>query len=153
MWDRRVYNAIRIVLYILRKFILLLRPWDFQKFLTLQCYHSKIRFPYWAHYWVDIRKMFAQWYNTHSRGVTKMLGYFNLSFEGNKHSGLDDSKNIARILIKILQNGCPLKLNNYVRTSLTDFEENPHELQRGIENEFIAQHIIVKNEVEMFEEK
>ena len=34
--------------------------------------------------------------------MTKMLDFFKIELEGKHHSGIDDSKNIAKILLKIL---------------------------------------------------
>jgi 3'-5' exoribonuclease 1 len=35
-----------------------------------------------------------------------MLENLGLEFEGRPHSGIDDSKNIARVLIKMIEDGC-----------------------------------------------
>ena len=35
--------------------------------------------------------------------MTKMLDHFGITLEGKHHSGIDDSKNIASILIHILK--------------------------------------------------
>lgn len=35
--------------------------------------------------------------------MTKMLTHFNIELKGKHHSGIDDSKNIASILIHILK--------------------------------------------------
>jgi 3'-5' exoribonuclease 1 len=44
-----------------------------------------------------------------------MLHYLGLEFEGKQHCGLDDAKNISRILMKLLSDGCELKLNERIR--------------------------------------
>jgi inhibitor of KinA sporulation pathway (predicted exonuclease) len=48
-------------------------PWDFQKFLYMQCGHSGIQYPTWAHSWIDVRKMFSIWF-----GVSILLHLFCL---------------------------------------------------------------------------
>ena len=35
-------------------------------------------------------------------GLEQMLALYNLQFEGKPHSGIDDSKNIARLFLKLL---------------------------------------------------
>lgn len=40
-----------------------------------------------------------------------MLENLGLHFEGRPHSGLDDSKNIARIMIKMMQDGWEPEFN------------------------------------------
>lgn len=90
-------------------------PWDFENFLNLQCYQSGIKYPLWARRWVDVRKLFANWFNLRRCGIEKMLHYLGLEFEGKQHCGLDDAKNISRILMKLLSDGCELKLNERIR--------------------------------------
>lgn len=97
-------------------------PWDMENFMNLQCAHSGIEFPYWAARWIDIRKIFSNWFNTRRCGIQKMLGYLNLEFEGQQHCGLDDAKNIARILIKLMDDGCPVKLNEKLKNCRTKIE-------------------------------
>jgi inhibitor of KinA sporulation pathway (predicted exonuclease) len=36
-------------------------------------------------------------------GIDKMLGKLGLSFDGRRHSGLDDAINIARIAVELLK--------------------------------------------------
>ena len=62
-------------------------PWDMQKFLNLQCSHSNIPYPFWAKRWVDIRKLFSNWFGVRRCGIIKMLDYFSLDFEGQQHCG------------------------------------------------------------------
>ena len=35
-------------------------------------------------------------------GLEQMLAMYNLQFEGKLHSGIDDSRNIARLFLKLL---------------------------------------------------
>lgn len=37
-----------------------------------------------------------------------------MQFEGHLHSGLHDSRNIARIVIHMLEDGCQLRVNEYL---------------------------------------
>lgn len=43
--------------------------------------------------------------------LSTMLEKLGLKYEGRPHSGLDDSRNIARIAIRMLQDGCQLRVN------------------------------------------
>jgi len=90
-------------------------PWDFQKFLYMQCSHSGIPYPTWAHSWIDVRKMFSIWFGVRRRGIVKMLKYIGLKFEGNQHCGLDDSKNIARIMLHIANDGCTISNTSHIK--------------------------------------
>lgn len=49
-----------------------------------------------------------------SRTQTKlstMLEKLGLTYSGRPHCGLDDSRNIARIAVRMLQDGCQLRVN------------------------------------------
>lgn len=39
-----------------------------------------------------------------------MLEKLGMDYDGRPHSGLDDSKNIARIAVRMLQDGCELRV-------------------------------------------
>lgn len=43
--------------------------------------------------------------------LSTMLEKLGLQYEGRPHSGLDDSRNIARIALRMLQDGCQLRAN------------------------------------------
>ena len=40
-----------------------------------------------------------------------MLGVLGMDFVGRPHSGIDDARNIARIAIQLLNDGCDLIIN------------------------------------------
>jgi 3'-5' exoribonuclease 1 len=89
-------------------------PWDMQNFLHNECMSKKLSKPDYFNEWVSIRSMHNKYYKTKQRmGVERMLAYSNMSFIGNPHSGLDDSKNIARILMMI-QDGCVVNINESI---------------------------------------
>ncbi|CAF3273623.1 unnamed protein product [Rotaria socialis] len=92
-------------------------PWDFTKFLQVQCRLSSIVYPQWAEEWIDIRKEFSRFYSVRRGGIEKMLHRLGLTFDGRPHSGIDDSINIARITLELLKDGCVLSFNDGIRTS------------------------------------
>lgn len=87
--------------------------WDMSKFLNIQCRVSRIKYPPFAKKWINIRKSYGNFYKV-PRTQTKlstMLEKLGLTYEGRPHSGLDDSRNIARIAVRMLQDGCQLRVN------------------------------------------
>ncbi|KAL7844021.1 hypothetical protein SRHO_G00225600 [Serrasalmus rhombeus] len=87
--------------------------WDMSKFLYTQCRLSHIRYPKFARKWINIRKSYANYYKV-ARNKTKlscMLENLGMKYEGRPHCGLDDSRNIARIAIHMLKDGCQLRVN------------------------------------------
>lgn len=92
--------------------------WDMSKFLNMQCRVSRIKYPRFAKKWINIRKCYGNFYKV-PRSQTKltvMLEKLGMSYIGRLHSGLDDSKNIARIAARMLQDGCELRVNERMHT-------------------------------------
>lgn len=91
-------------------------PFDMGRFLHLQCLQSGIPYPTsYAGHWANIRKCFANFYreeffaNKGGSGPNKlpslkdMLEALELTFEGTPHHGIDDARNIARVLTYLLK--------------------------------------------------
>eukprot|EP01080_Neovahlkampfia_damariscottae_P010329 gene10329-2745_t len=90
-------------------------PWDFRDFLAPECQKKKIPYPQYFDQWVNIRKLFGQFYKTKPMGIKKMVLKLNLDFIGIAHQGIDDSKNIANIGIQIIKDGGILKKNGCLK--------------------------------------
>ena len=79
-------------------------PFDVGRFLRLSCVQHHLEIPVWARKWVNLRKGFANFYRwssvSHQKlpGLQTMLSKLDMEFQGNPHSGLDDAKNIARVV-------------------------------------------------------
>lgn len=87
--------------------------WDMSKFLNMQCRVSRFKYPRFAKKWINIRKCYGNFYKIprNQTKLTMMLEKLGMNYIGRLHSGLDDSKNIARIAIHMLQDGCELRVN------------------------------------------
>jgi len=81
------------------------------RFLYMQCISSDIMYPRWAKRWINIRKVFCNAYHVQRAGVSTMLEILGLAFEGHPHSGIDDARNIARILAQLIADGCNIYEN------------------------------------------
>ncbi|XP_076439436.1 3'-5' exoribonuclease 1-like [Babylonia areolata] len=86
-------------------------PWDIHRFLSKQCEISQLPFPRWSRRWINLRKSYGNFYDSGRLNLNNMLENLGLQFEGRPHCGLDDSKNIARIVCHMLEDGCVLKVN------------------------------------------
>jgi 3'-5' exoribonuclease 1 len=74
-------------------------PWDFSKFLMPELERKKLPIPAWTKKYLDVRREFQFRFNLPRWvGVSEMLGIIGTEFEGRPHSGLDDARNIARIV-------------------------------------------------------
>lgn len=90
--------------------------WDMSKFLNIQCQLSRLKYPPFAKKWINIRKSYGNFYKV-PRSQTKltiMLEKLGMDYDGRPHCGLDDSKNIARIAVRMLQDGCELRINEKI---------------------------------------
>ncbi|RNF09140.1 exonuclease [Trypanosoma rangeli] len=81
-------------------------PWDMRKFMyECSVMRDGHEFPPLFYRWVNVRHSFADLFRMRPRKLTDMLRKLGLPFLGQPHSGIDDSRNIARILIELLRRG------------------------------------------------
>ena len=77
-------------------------PWDFTKFLAPEATRKKIPVPPWTKRWLDVRRRFQYSFELEKwLGVSYMLEMLNMEFQGREHSGIDDARNIARIVVAL----------------------------------------------------
>jgi len=93
-------------------------PFDVGRFLRLSCLQHQLDIPDWAKKWVNLRKGFANFYRWNSSasqqklpGLPTMLSRLDMEFVGSPHCGLDDAKNIARVVSRMVLDGAILKVN------------------------------------------
>ena len=83
--------------------------WDLKTMLPMQWSVSGFdpsKLPQLFHTWCNIKTVFKNAFPTvQCHGMTDMLSHLGLALEGRHHSGLDDSKNIARILVSLVTRG------------------------------------------------
>jgi len=99
-------------------------PFDMGRFMYLQCKYSEISYPEYGMYWANLRKLFVNFYkasfysnNNHAAqlpGLQTMLSRLGMEFEGQPHSGLDDAKNIARIVVRLLKDKAVIRVNEKI---------------------------------------
>lgn len=86
-------------------------PWDLRFFLHGECVRKAIGKPAYFDKWVNLKQLFADFYHVRTCNLHKMLGHQGLKFEGRLHSGIDDSRNIARIAMRMRADGAAFYLN------------------------------------------
>lgn len=81
--------------------------WDFRTCLRKEAQFKKIELPDYFKSYINIKDVFQKATGRKNKkiGMTGMLEELGLKLEGRHHSGIDDSKNIAKIMLKILENG------------------------------------------------
>ena len=81
--------------------------WDLNYMLPNQCATSQIELPTYFLQWANVKQSFALSNNGNfPRSLSQMLSELGLSFEGRQHSGIDDVKNIVKIVKKLAKERC-----------------------------------------------
>jgi len=86
-------------------------PWDLNFFLDGECARKGIPKAEYYDKWVNLKQLFADFYHCPRCKIARMLEHQGMRFEGRLHSGIDDTRNIARIARKMAQDGCTMYLN------------------------------------------
>lgn len=109
-------------------------PWDFCRFLNIQCCLSEIPYPKWARKWINLKKIYGNFYKINKPKIEEMLSCLGLQFEGRLHCGLDDARNLSRIVTKLIQDGCVLQINERLNNGKLEpiSESERQRLKNGI---------------------
>ncbi|CAK5042142.1 unnamed protein product [Meloidogyne enterolobii] len=114
-------------------------PWDIGKFFQMECLRSNQSIPHDFRCFLNIRRSFVNFYTMQSQpqryhcdgnsvhvveetttkeklfpngiSLNIMLKHLNIQFTGREHCGMDDTLNIACILIKLLEENAELRVN------------------------------------------
>ena len=66
-----------------------------------------------------------------SGNISSMLKTLGLRFEGREHCGLDDTRNIVRVAVQMIRDGCVLKYNRFMPNDvLVDYGLGGHKRKR-----------------------
>ena len=79
--------------------------WDLNTQLPRELNNKKIKNKEAYSYFINIKDEYEYFYKTKALGMDKMLKHLGLTLEGHHHSGIDDSRNISKILIKMISDG------------------------------------------------
>jgi len=89
-----------------RLLILTCGSWDLVHCAPGEFRRHDIHFPHKLYtQFINIKTDFEKFYGYNGGGMKSMLGKLNLSLDGRHHSGIDDCKNITKILFKMIDDG------------------------------------------------
>ncbi|XP_065336475.1 3'-5' exoribonuclease 1-like [Cloeon dipterum] len=77
-------------------------PSDFSKFFIGNCKLANVHLPPYCRKYINIQRAFMAHYRCKKPSLNGMLEHLALKFEGRPHAGIDDAKNIARILLVLI---------------------------------------------------
>jgi len=92
--------------------------WDLNTQLPRELKNKKLdKHKYYSKF-INVKSEFNYFYDKNCKGMTDMLKKLNIPLEGKHHSGIDDSRNIAKIMIKMIQDGH--KYDNFYFKTVSD---------------------------------
>jgi ERI1 exoribonuclease 2 len=98
--------------------------WDLARMFPAQCATAGIAVPRAYRRWCNLKLPFAAAFRrSKGAGMTSMLRTIGLELEGRHHRGIDDSRNIARIVVAMLDRG--LGFEATAELSASQFPELP----------------------------
>ncbi|KAI1279603.1 3'-5' exoribonuclease 1 [Halotydeus destructor] len=95
-------------------------PWDMAHFFARRCKLNAIAYPAYAKRWINIKKVFTAHYKKQNSSLDHMMSYLGLEFQGRRHCGLDDTHNIANVLIRMLIDGANPVINERISWHAVD---------------------------------
>ncbi|XP_056391714.1 ERI1 exoribonuclease 2 [Hyla sarda] len=84
--------------------------WDLGVCLLYECRRKQLRKPDILNSWIDLRLTYKLFYNRKPKGLNGALQDVGIEFSGREHSGLDDSRNTARLAWRMICDGCVIKI-------------------------------------------
>ncbi|OXB72745.1 UNVERIFIED_CONTAM: hypothetical protein H355_009926 [Colinus virginianus] len=84
--------------------------WDLGVCLHYECKRKQLWKPDIFNSWIDLKATYRAFYNRKPKGLSGALQDLGLAFVGREHSGLDDSRNTARLAWRMICDGCVLKI-------------------------------------------
>ena len=79
--------------------------WDLRTCLNNEAKYKKLQYHTYLNSWINVKHVFGSFSGYTKVGMTRMLNDLNLKLDGRHHSGIDDARNISKIVIKLLQEG------------------------------------------------
>jgi inhibitor of KinA sporulation pathway (predicted exonuclease) len=79
--------------------------WDLKTQLPRELWNKYLKKYSIYKQYINIKDEFEYFYKKKAGGMDKMLEQLDLTLDGRHHSGIDDTRNLAKILIKIVNDG------------------------------------------------
>uniref|UniRef100_A0A7N8Y0F0 ERI1 exoribonuclease 2 n=1 Tax=Mastacembelus armatus TaxID=205130 RepID=A0A7N8Y0F0_9TELE len=84
--------------------------WDLGVCLQYECKRKQLHKPDVLNSWIDLRSTYRQFYDRKPKGLNGALQDLGIQFSGREHSGLDDSRNTAKLAARMMRDGCVMKI-------------------------------------------
>ncbi|KAL5715844.1 hypothetical protein ACHQM5_017611 [Ranunculus cassubicifolius] len=104
LWERETGGSLR------RAAFVTCGNWDLKTKVPQQCRDSSIELPSYFMEWINLKDIYLNFYKTRAPGMRSMMNGLGISLLGSHHLGIDDSKNIARVMQRMLLDGAVMQL-------------------------------------------
>ncbi|XP_006656065.3 uncharacterized exonuclease domain-containing protein At3g15140 [Oryza brachyantha] len=84
--------------------------WDLKTKVPEQCRVSKIKPPPYFLEWINLKDVYLNFYNSRATGMMTMMRELQMPIVGSHHLGIDDAKNIARVVQHMLADGAVMQI-------------------------------------------
>ncbi|PIN15727.1 putative exonuclease [Handroanthus impetiginosus] len=84
--------------------------WDLKTKIPQQCEVAGMKLPPYFMEWSNLKDIYLNFYNRRAPGMLSMMRELGIPQLGSHHLGIDDSKNIARVLQRLLTDGALVQI-------------------------------------------
>lgn len=88
--------------------------WDLNTAFPAQCKYSNLTIPEICKQWCNVKRIFKDKYGVKPGSMPNLLKKCGLDLQGRHHSGIDDTKNIARACLKMVNDGANFEVTGYL---------------------------------------
>ncbi|KAF6155926.1 hypothetical protein GIB67_039257 [Kingdonia uniflora] len=104
LWDRMHEGALH------RSAFVTCGNWDLKTKVPQQCKTSSMKLPPYFMEWINLKDIYLNFYKRRAPGMMSMMNQLQIPLMGSHHLGIDDSKNIARVLQHMLADGALMQI-------------------------------------------
>ncbi len=79
--------------------------WDLNIQLPREIKNKSLKPNNYYNTFINVKNEFEYFYKTKTFGMSGMLKFLNIKLEGRLHSGIDDTRNIAKIMLRMINDG------------------------------------------------
>ncbi|XP_068658051.1 uncharacterized exonuclease domain-containing protein At3g15140 isoform X2 [Aristolochia californica] len=84
--------------------------WDLKTKVPQQCKVSQVEIPPYFMEWINLKDLYLNFYRSKAMGMRSMMNQLRIPLMGSHHLGIDDTKNIAKVVQRMLADGAVLQI-------------------------------------------
>ncbi|KAG2309789.1 hypothetical protein Bca52824_029537 [Brassica carinata] len=84
--------------------------WDIKTKIPEQCVVANTNLPQYFMEWINLKDVYLNFYGREARGMVSMMRQCGIRLMGSHHLGIDDTKNITRVVQRMLADGAVFKI-------------------------------------------